>query len=99
MSVWTEHGDDEAAEGRLRQRLGEDEVREGVGIGAAVVGRIGDAEQAGIAELRQHIARREAGILPGQRERLDLTGQEAHHLLAQQLVLGGRVDVVHAPIS
>jgi hypothetical protein len=60
-----------------------------------VLGCVHDAEQAGIAELPQHVARGEACLLPGERMRLDLAGEKARDLLAQQLVLGRRIDVVH----
>ena len=53
------------------------------------------AEQAGVAELSQHLARRHAGLLPGERVRLDLARDEARDLLAQQLVLGREVDALH----
>ena len=90
-----EDGDDEAAEGRLRQRFGEDQVGERVGAGAAVLLGVHQAEQAGVAELSQHLARRHAGVLPGERMRLDLARDEARDLLAQQLVLGGEIDAFH----
>ena len=64
-------------------------------LGAAVLARVHQAEQAGVAELSQHLARRHAGVFPGERVRLDLARDEARDLLAQQLVLGREVDALH----
>ena len=53
------------------------------------------AQQAGVAELAQHVARHAAVALPLLAVRLDLARNEARDLLAQQFVLGREVDVVH----
>jgi hypothetical protein len=90
-----QHGDDEAAEGRLRQRLGEHQVGERVAVAAAVLALEHQAEQAGGTELPQHLARRVSRLLPRQGVRLDLAGDEAGDLIAQQLVLGREVDALH----
>ena len=50
------------------------------------------AEQAGLAHAAQHVARHAALLFPGGGMRLDLAGDEARDLVAQQLVLGGVVD-------
>ena len=86
-----QHGDHEAAEGRLRQRLGEHQVGERLAVAAAVLALVHQAEQAGGAELSQHLARRVPRLLPCQGVRLDLAGDEAGDLIAQQLVLGREV--------
>ena len=90
-----EHGDDEAAEGRLRERFGEHQVGQRIGLRAAMFAGIHQPEQAGIAHLAQHLARCEAVALPLFGERFDLPGDEARDLLAQLFVLVAEVDVVH----
>jgi hypothetical protein len=90
-----QHGDDEAGEGGLGQRLGEHQVGQGIGLAAAVFAFVHQAEQAGRAELSQHLARRVPRRFPGQAVRLDLAGDEAGDLVAQQLVLGREVDALH----
>ncbi len=92
-----QHRHDEAAEGRARQRLLEHDGGERVGAGAAVLGRIGDAEQAEVAELADHLARDAALVLPALAVRLDLVGEEAGDRDAKLLVLGAVVDRRHRP--
>ena len=59
--------------------------------GAAVLGRIADAEEAEFAHPAQHLARHVALLLPLQAMRLDLVLDEAADLRAQQLVLFAEV--------
>ena len=87
-----QHGDDEAGEGRLRQRLGEHQVGQRVGLRAAVRALVHQAEQAGLAHAAQHVARHEALLFPGRAVRLDFLGDELRDLVAQQFVFGVVVD-------
>jgi hypothetical protein len=90
-----EYGDDEAAVGAVGQRVGEGQVGERVGVAAAVVALIHQAEEARLAHAAEHGARHLAITLPGVGKRLDLACHESAHLLAQQLVLGREVGVAH----
>ena len=90
-----QHGDDEAAKGGLRQGFGKYQVGQRIGLGTAVLAVVHEAEQAVAAHLAQDFTWHAAGLFPGCRKRLDLAGNETRDLIAQQLVFGGDVDVVH----
>ena len=77
-------GDRGAREGRAAELLGEHDRAERVHLGAAVFGRIADAEKAKLAHAAQHLARDVALLLPLQAVRLDLGLDEAADLRAQQ---------------
>jgi len=95
LKTWTEahvgvdeRRDGNAAIGRAPELLGEHHGRERIHLGTAVFGRIADAEEAERAHTLEHLARHEAGLLPGVGVRLDLLLDEAPDLVAQHLVLG-----------
>ncbi len=88
-----QHRDDEAAEGRLRQRLGKDQVGQCIGIATAEPAIEHQPEQTGLAEPLQHGARHHPVAFPGLRVRLDLAGEEARDLVLQQGVLWCQIDV------
>ena len=59
-----------------------------------MLGRVHQAQQAGVAHLAQHLARHHALALPGLGVRLHLAREEAGDLLAQQFVFRGVVDLL-----
>ena len=87
MSVCTSTVMATPREGRAAELLGEHDRAERVHLGAAVLGRVADAEEAELAHAAQHLARHEALLLPFRAVRLDLALDEAADLRAQRFVL------------
>ena len=98
-----QHGNDEAGKGRLRQGFGKHQVGHGIGTAAAQLGVVHQAEQTGITHFSEYFARYLAVLLPCLGKGLYFARNELGHLIAQQGVLGGGVDVVkgvgHALLS
>ena len=88
--------DDEARKSRLRQRLGKYQVGQCIGFRATVFTLVHQTKKASVAHALQDIARHAASMLPRHRMGLDFAVDKALHLVAQGLVFGEVVDVVHS---
>ena len=90
-----QHADDEARKRGLRQRFGKHQIGKRVGLGTAIFAAVHQAKETGLAHFFQNLAGHFAGLFPFQTMGLDFALQEALHLVAQGLVFGQVVDVVH----
>ena len=90
-----QHAHDEAGKCGLRQRFGKHQIGQRIGLGATVFALVHQPKKASFAHLAQHLTRHFAGLFPFHAEGLDLALKKALHLVAQGLVFGQVVDVVH----
>ena len=86
---------DEAGKGGLRQRFGKDQVGQRIGLGTTVFAAVHQAKKASLTHFAQHLTRHFAGLFPFHAKGFDLALKKALHLVAQGLVFGQVVDVVH----
>ena len=90
-----QHADNEAGKGGLRQAFCKHQIGQGVGLGATVLALVHQAKKSGLAHFFQHITRHLAGFFPFQTKWLDFAIEKALHLVAQGLVFGQVVNMVH----
>ena len=90
-----QHAHDEARKRGLRQRFGKHQIGQRIGLGTAVFAAVHQAKETGLAHFAQHLARYLTGFFPFQAIGLNFTLKEALHLVAQGLVFGQVVNMVH----
>ena len=87
-----QHRDRKAGKGRAAEFFRENDGRERVHVGAAIFGRIADAEKAELAHPLQDFARHEALLLPGRSLGLHFLLDKAAHLIAQHVVFFAKIS-------
>ena len=91
--------DDETRKSRLRQRFCKHQVGQCIGFCATVFAFIHQTKKTSIPHALQNITRHATCMLPCHRMWLDFTVDKALYLVAQGLVFGQVVDVVHGGLT